>query len=100
MIAGDRLGGKIFLEQYGGLVRSVIRKLDNRSVVMEFEDLFMEALCHLFGNNHTILRGFRWHCELSTYVYRVTYRYIPDLLKKENGISCRRTAVPNTEDIP
>lgn len=89
LISGDRSSGRIFLEQYGDLIWSIIHAIDNRSNTMESEDLFMETLKHLFDNDYKVLKQFKWQCKLSTYIYMVTRRYILDIIQRENRIKRR-----------
>jgi RNA polymerase sigma factor (sigma-70 family) len=96
---GDRQSGKVFLEQYGGLIRSIVLSMDIHSSVMDHDDLFMEVLAHIFKDQCKVLRTFEWKSKLSTYLYLIARRYVLDITARENRISSKMCAQTNTDDL-
>jgi RNA polymerase sigma factor (sigma-70 family) len=87
LLSGDRRIGRLFLERYGGLIRSAILSIELRSGAVDYDDLFMDALSHIFEKDCKVLRVFNWKCKLSAFLYTVVKRYILDKVTRENRIT-------------
>jgi RNA polymerase sigma factor (sigma-70 family) len=84
LFSGKREGGRIFLKQFGALIHSAVCSVDLRSDAINHEDLFMEALTHIFDKDCKVLKTFKWKCKLSSYLYAVSRRYALDRIGREN----------------
>lgn len=82
--SGDRQSGRIFIGQYGKVIWSAVLSVNIRSTAVDHDDLFMEALGHLFFDNCKVLKSFKCRCKLSSYLYTVTRRYVVDKTMQEN----------------
>lgn len=87
LVSGSRRAGGEFLDRFGGLIHAAVRSVDIRSNVVEYDDLFMDALGHLFDNECKVLKSFKWKCKFSAFLYMVTRRYILDKITRENRLS-------------
>jgi DNA-directed RNA polymerase specialized sigma24 family protein len=87
LLTGDRKSGRLFLDKYGGLIRSAILSIELRSGAVDYDDLFMEALGHILEKDCKVLRMFSWKCKLSAYLYTVVKRYVLDKVTRENRIT-------------
>lgn len=89
LLSGDHRVGRLFLEKYGGLIRSAVFSIELRSGAVDYDDLFMDALSHIFEKDCKVLRMFSWKCKLSAFLYTVVKRHVLDKVTRENRITDR-----------
>lgn len=86
LFSGSRQAGSMFLNRFGGLIRAAVLSVDIRSNAVEYDDLFMDALGHLFEEKCKVLKSFKCKCKFSTYLYMVTRRFVLDKVTRENRL--------------
>jgi len=87
LFSGNQRAGRVFLERFGGLIHAAVQSVDIRSNTVDHEDLFMDALGHLFEDECKVLKSFKWSCKLSAFLYLVSRRFILDKIIHENKLS-------------
>lgn len=86
LFSGNRRAGGMFLDRFGGLIRAAVLSVDIRSNTLEYDDLFMDALGHLFDEQCKVLKSFKWKCKFTAFLYMVTRRFVLDKVTRENRL--------------
>jgi len=87
LFSGNQMAGRIFLDRFGSLIHAAVRSVAIRSNTVDHDDLFMDALGHLFENECKVLKSFKWSCKLSAFLYLVSRRFVLDKITRENNLS-------------
>jgi RNA polymerase sigma factor (sigma-70 family) len=99
-IEGDRQATKVFLREYGGIIKYVVGKIAPKGNVVDAEDLFNEVFAYLFENKKKIILDFKQKCKFSTYLYLISRRYALKKVKEETKVPNALASSPQVEDLP
>ena len=84
LASGDPVAPKVFLNQYGGYIRAVLRRRFSVSDVVH-DDLFQTVTVHLFNNNWQVLQQWGGDSRLETYLATVTINKGTDYIRTKRN---------------
>ena len=99
LFSGKQRAGRVFLDRFGGLIHAAVRSVTIRSKTVDHEDLFMEALGHLFEDECKVLKSFKWSCKFSAFLYLVSRRFVLDKITRENKQSSANVYEINIDSL-
>ncbi len=88
----DKQAVRKFFEKFGGIIMCAVTSVDLKTNVINHDDLFMEAVIHIFADNKKVIRQFQGKCRLSTYLYTVCRRFALGKILRENRMHSELSA--------
>ncbi len=90
---------RLFFEKYGGIIKHAILSVDLKGVMMDYDDLFNEAVTYILQDKMHVIRIFKGECKLSTYLYTICRRFAVSKVIPEGCYAKNISSIPS-EELP